>query len=130
MCVCVYVCMCVCVYVCMCVCVYVCVCVCMCDQQREVFNKFRTHLRKEYPAFYSQLKGQLTEDEIEEMSTTGGGAGSASFTPGTGMQYATPYAFKKVKRQIQRIKLLQVTVRPSTMDKNPYHKVSCKRPLK
>lgn len=69
------------------------------DELRKEFNKFRTHLRKEYPAFYSQLKGQLTEDEIEEMSTTGGGAGSASFTPGTGMQYATPYAFKKVKKQ-------------------------------
>ena len=37
---------------------------------------------------------------------------------------------QKVKRQIQRIKLLQVTVRPSTMDKNQYRKVICKRPLK
>ena len=69
------------------------------DEIRKEFNKFRTHLRKEYPAFYSQLKGQLTEEELEEMSTTGGGVGSASFTPGTGMQYATPYAFKKVKKQ-------------------------------
>ena len=33
---------------------------------------------------------------------------------------------KHVKHQIQRIKHLQVTVRPSTMDKNPYRKVSCK----
>ena len=31
---------------------------------------------------------------VKEMSTTGGGAGAASFTPGTGMQYATPYAFR------------------------------------
>ena len=69
------------------------------DDQRITFNKFRTHLRKEYPAFYSQLKGQLTEEEIDEMSTTGGGAGSATFTGGTGMQYATPYAFKKVKKE-------------------------------
>jgi hypothetical protein len=30
-----------------------------------------------------------------EISTTGGGAGAASFTPGTGAQYATPYAFRK-----------------------------------
>ena len=37
---------------------------------------------------------------------------------------------QKVKRQIQRIELLQVTVRPSTTEKNPYRKVSCKRPLK
>ena len=65
------------------------------DQQRDVFNKFRTHLRKEYPAFYEQLKRQLNEDELDEASTTGGGAGAASFTPGTGAQYATPYAFRK-----------------------------------
>jgi len=113
------------------------------NEQRKIFNKFRTHLRKEYPAFYAQLKGQLTEEELvteskgaknyfddlifyyqkafrylesdekkeyqrlaknyfsslKEMSTTGGGAGSASSTPGKGMQYATPYAFKKVKKQ-------------------------------
>ncbi len=30
-----------------------------------------------------------------EISTTGGGAGAASFTPGTGGQYATPFAFRK-----------------------------------
>ena len=33
-------------------------------------------------------------DHLKEISTTGGGAGAASFTPGTGMQYATPYAFR------------------------------------
>ena len=53
------------------------------DQQREVFNKFRTHLRKEYPAFYTQLKRQLTEDEVDEISTSSG-AGA----------YQTPYAFR------------------------------------
>ena len=31
------------------------------------------------------------------MSTTGGG--SASFTPGSGMTYATPYAFKRPKKK-------------------------------
>lgn len=30
-----------------------------------------------------------------EISSTGGGAGAASFTPGTGGQYATPFAFRK-----------------------------------
>jgi len=69
------------------------------DELRLEFNKFRTHLRKEYPAFYAQLKGQLTEEELDEMSTTGGGAGSATFTPGTGMQYATPFAFKLKKKK-------------------------------
>jgi hypothetical protein len=67
------------------------------DQQRDVFNKFRTHLRKEYPAFYEQLKRQLNEDELEENTTTGGG--TASFTPGTGMTYATPYAFRRPKKK-------------------------------
>ena len=36
-------------------------------------------------------------DYLEEMSTTGGG--SASFTPGSGMTYATPYAFKRPKKK-------------------------------
>ena len=71
------------------------------DEMNDIFNKFRTHLRKEYPSFYSQLKGQLTEEELEEMSTTGGG--SAGFTPGTGMTYATPYAFKKPKNKQEPI---------------------------
>ena len=36
--------------------------------------------------------------KLKELSGTGGGEGAASFTPGVGAQYATPYAFgKKVK---------------------------------
>lgn len=60
---------------------------------KDVFNKYRSHLRKYYPDQYSQIKNQL-----EEISTTGGGDGAASFTPGTGAQYATPYAFSKKKK--------------------------------
>ena len=71
------------------------------DGIKNEFNKFRTHLRKEYPAFYSQLKSQLTEEDLDEMSTTGGG--SAGFTPGTGMTYATPYAFRKPKKKQEPI---------------------------
>ena len=48
------------------------------DELKGVFNKYRTHLRKFYPEQYRQVKNTL-----EEMSTTGGGAGSSSFTPGT-----------------------------------------------
>ncbi len=58
------------------------------DQQREVFNKFRTHLRKEYPAFYDQLKQQLTEEDIDEISTSGA-AGA----------FLTPYAFRVPKKK-------------------------------
>ena len=38
-------------------------------------------------------------DYLEENTTTGGGAGSASFTPGSGMTYATPYAFRRPKKK-------------------------------
>jgi len=58
------------------------------DDQRETYNKFRTHLRKEYPAFYAQLKNQLTEEEIEEISTSGA-AGA----------FLTPYAFRRPKKK-------------------------------
>ena len=57
---------------------------------KDVFNQYRSHLRKNYPDQYEEIKRQL-----EEMSTTGGGAGAASFSGGTGMQYATPYAFRR-----------------------------------
>jgi len=62
------------------------------DESRLLRNKIRTHIRNEYPEEYRRIT--MSEGELEEMSTTGGGAGSATFTPGTGMQYATPYAFR------------------------------------
>ena len=47
--------------------------------------------------------------ELEEANTTGG---SASFTPGTGMQYATPFAFsnKGSNRAVKYAKKLGYTV--------------------
>tara|TARA_R110001599_G_scaffold2025_2_gene10813 strand:+ start:1972 stop:3108 length:1137 start_codon:yes stop_codon:yes gene_type:complete len=45
-------------------------------------------------AVIAALKQRMM-DGLDEMSTTGGGAGSATFTPGTGGQYATPFAFRK-----------------------------------
>ena len=62
------------------------------DELRLEFNKFRTHIRKEYPAFYAQLKGQLTEEEIDEMSTSGA-AGA----------FLSPYAFRKPKKKQKSI---------------------------
>ena len=38
---------------------------------------------------------KINEEDLDEISTTGGGAGAASFSPGTGAQYATPFAFRK-----------------------------------
>jgi hypothetical protein len=72
------------------------------DELRLEFNKFRTHIRKEYPAFYAQLKGQLTEEEIDEMSTSGA-AGA----------FLTPYAFRKPKKKQKPIPEAKVN---ETMD--------------
>ena len=63
------------------------------DEARVLRNKVRTHIRNEYPEEYRRIT--MNEGELDEMSTTGGGAGAASFSPGTGGQYATPFAFRK-----------------------------------
>jgi len=64
------------------------------EEARVIRNKIRKHLRNEYPEEYKRMQ-MFKEGEIDEISTTGGGAGAASFSAGTGMQYATPYAFRK-----------------------------------
>ena len=51
------------------------------EELKELFNKFRTHARKNY--------------ELDEMSTTGTGA---SISTGNSMAYATPKAFKKKRK--------------------------------
>ena len=58
----------------------------------KIFNILRTHVRKNYPEEYARIK------MVAETSTTGGGSSAASFTPGTGAQYATPFAFNKNKK--------------------------------
>ena len=63
------------------------------SELKQVFNQYRTHLRKNYPDQYNQIKSQL-----EEISMSGGGTAGATFTPGTGEQYATPNAFSKGKK--------------------------------
>lgn len=52
------------------------------DDIRLLFNKYRTHIRKNYPESYKKFS--MNEEEIDEMSTSAG-AGS----------YLTKYAFKK-----------------------------------
>ena len=56
---------------------------------RKRRNALRTYLRKNKAEEYERIKG------MTEVSTTGG---TASFTPGTGAQYATPFAFNKNKK--------------------------------
>jgi len=41
----------------------------------------------------------MIKSTLEEISSTGGGAGAATFTPGTGAQYATPNAFSGKKKE-------------------------------
>jgi len=53
---------------------------------RKLRNQLRTYLRNNKAEEYERIKG------LKEMSNTGG---SASFTTGTGAQYATPKAFGK-----------------------------------
>lgn len=40
---------------------------------------------------------ELVKKTLQEMSMTGGGTAGAAFSPGVGMNYATPKAFKKKK---------------------------------
>ena len=56
------------------------------EELKELFNKFRTHVRKNYPDEYKKLK----EDELEEANVTGTGA---SFSAGNSPAFATPFAF-------------------------------------
>jgi len=63
------------------------------NQFRVLRNTLRTHMRTRYPSEYQKIKGMF------EMSGIGGGAGAGSFSPGTGGQYATPFAFKKMGKQ-------------------------------
>ena len=62
------------------------------DIVKDAFNKYRTHLRSNYKDEYTRIRGR---GGVDELSTTGG---SSTFTPGTGMQYATPFAFNKNKK--------------------------------
>jgi hypothetical protein len=60
------------------------------EEARNLKNKIRTHIRNEYPEDFRRITMN-----VDEISTTGGGTGAASFSPGTGGQYATPFAFRK-----------------------------------
>tara|TARA_R110002096_G_scaffold414485_1_gene615616 strand:- start:628 stop:1122 length:495 start_codon:yes stop_codon:yes gene_type:complete len=57
----------------------------MSEELKEIYNNFRTHLRKNYPDEYKK---------VQEANTTGTGA---SFSPGNSPAYATPKAFGKKK---------------------------------
>jgi hypothetical protein len=76
----------------------------MTDDLHSLRNQIRTYLRKNYPEEYQLYKIRLDEikpkikkiiiDKMMEASLTGG---SATFTPGTGEQYTTKFAFNPKK---------------------------------
>jgi len=57
------------------------------DELSSIFNKFRTHIRKNYPEEYERVL------RLKETSSTA--QGGMSLEGGEGAQYATPFAFKK-----------------------------------
>jgi hypothetical protein len=67
------------------------------EDAKVVKNKIRTHIRNEYPEDYRRITMNEIDGDLDENTTTGGG--SAGFTSGTGMTYATPYAFRKPKKK-------------------------------
>ena len=62
------------------------------EELKELFNKFRSHVRKNYPEEYKKLE----EEEIEEANVTGTGA---SVSSGPGFGFMTPFAFKKKRKK-------------------------------
>jgi len=69
-----------------------------------VRNQIRTYLRKNYPEEYqlykirlNEIKPKIKEIIINKMTETSLTGGSATFTPGTGGQYTTKFAFNPKK---------------------------------
>jgi predicted ribonuclease toxin of YeeF-YezG toxin-antitoxin module len=61
----------------------------------------------------------LVKEVLDEISTTGTGA---TFTPGTGAQYATPYAFSKNKKDNRATKLSKkIGYKKAERPKRPSH---------
>lgn len=50
---------------------------------------------------------QLVKEVLQELDEANVTGGSATFTPGTGAQYATPHAFSKSKKANRATKLLK-----------------------
>ena len=60
------------------------------EELKEIYNKFRTHVRKNYPEEYKK---------VQEANTLASAGAGLSFTAGKGDAYATPYAFGDNKRK-------------------------------
>lgn len=70
----------------------------------KLFNAFRTHVRKNYPKEYERVS------RLKEQSATS--QGGATFTPGGGAQYATPFAFRKKDKKSPSIYYYKLGYKP------------------
>ena len=70
----------------------------------RLFNDFRSHVRKVYPEEYKRVL------RLKEQSSTS--QGGASFTPGEGAQYATPFAFRKKGKKSPSIYYYKLGFKP------------------
>ena len=70
----------------------------------KLFNAFRTHVRKNYPKEYERVS------RLKEQSATS--QGGATFTPGGGAQYATPFAFRKKGKKSPSIYYYKLGYKP------------------
>ena len=70
----------------------------------KLFNAFRTHVRKNYPKEYERVP------RLKEQSATS--QGGATFTPGGGAQYATPFAFRKKGKKSPSIYYYKLGYKP------------------
>jgi hypothetical protein len=94
-----------------------------------VWNAFRTHVRTTYPADYRQLKDidesklkEIVFNKLKEISATSSGAGSATFTPGEGANYATPFAFNPNKKAKGAKNIYYYKLGFKPVDTNKLHK--------
>lgn len=61
----------------------------------------------------------IVKEVLTELSATGGGA---SFTPGVGMNYATPFSFGKKGQKNRATKFLEkIGYKVVRLPKRPYH---------
>ena len=74
------------------------------EEIANLFNSFRTHVRKNYPKEYERVS------RLKEQSSTA--TGGMSLEGGEGAQYATPFAFKKKGKKSPSIYYYKLGYKP------------------
>ena len=74
------------------------------EEIANLFNSFRTHVRKNYPEEYERVS------RLKEQSSTA--TGGDAFAGGEGAQYATPFAFRKKGKKSPSIYYYKLGYKP------------------